>query len=69
MKNPLIEEQQQQTCNNLHQGALAMLDIKDEVDAGNFATADQMLAKLEEAVAYTRVAVQGMKLLQEVQDI
>lgn len=69
MQNPLISEQQQHTCSNLHKGALVILDIKDEVEAGNFATADQMLAKLEEAIGFTRTAVQGMQLIQEAQDI
>ncbi len=69
MPNPLIEEQQNITCENLHDGALTMLDIKDKVEAGDFETAEKMLAKVEEAISFTRVAVQGLGILKEVQDI
>lgn len=69
MTQNIFTEQQSKTAENLHQGAISLLDIKDTIEEGDFETADRMLAKIEDAISFTRVAVQGLQLISEAEDI
>lgn len=64
-----IEEQQEVTAENLHNIALGILDAKESVEEGSFASASEQLKKLKDAVGFTETASSGLALVQEAADI